>query len=253
MTLAMGQTKTALAPNLSASFLAAGGTGPYVYTVRAGGAGGTIDSSSGIYTAPNVVNGGSYGPPTQIYDVIQARDTLGNIGTSPILVGDALLLFCEIIQNQMNLPQGRVYLWDQKIMQPTDSGLYVAVAVLNCKPFGNTTKIDPTTGNSIQSVNMLAMLQVDIISRDTEARDRKEEALMALNSTYAEFQQEANSFLIGRLPPMGQFVNLSNPDGAAIPYRFNIGVNLQYFYTKTVASDYYDTFQTPPFTVITNP
>jgi len=251
--LSLTQSKTALAINLMASFLAAGGTPPYTYSVRANGAGGTINSSTGIYTAPAVVNAGVYGAPKQIYDVIQVLDNAGNIATAQILVGTPLLLFCEIIQNQLNLPNGRVYLWDQKIMQPSDSGLYIAVSVLSCKPFSNTNKFDGSSANSNsdQSVNMYAQLQLDVISRDTEARDRKEEVIMALNSNYAQTQQEANSFYIGKLPPGSQFVNLSSQDGAAIPYRFNISVAMQYFVTKTVAVQSFDTFQTPQ--VNTNP
>lgn len=255
MSLLLTQSKTALGVGLTASFLATGGTPPYTYSVRQIplGAGGQINSSTGIYTAPNVVNGGLFGPPKQLYDTIQVNDSAGAFAIANILVGTPLLLFCEIIQNCLNLANGRVYLWDQKMAQPTDSGLYVAISVLSCKPFSNTNKYDGSGANSNadQSVNMYALLSVDIISRDAEARDRKEEIILALNSNYAQAQQEANSFYIGKLPPGGQFVNLSEQDGAAIPYRFNISVALQYFYTKTSAVPSFGSFQTPQ--VNTNP
>lgn len=245
--LSIAQTLTAVAVGLTSSFQASGGTAPYTYSVRANGAGGTIGSSSGIYTAPAVVNGGSYGPPTKIYDVIQAKDNVGAVVIAQILVGNPLLLFCDIIQNQLGLANGRVYLWDQKIFEPTDSGLYVAVSVLSCKPFGNINTFvgSGSSSNSVQFVSMYAQLQIDIISRDSEARDRKEEVILALNSNYALQQQDANSFSIGRLPPGGQFVNLSGQDGAAIPYRFNIAVGMQYAFQKTQAVDSYNSFQTP--------
>ena len=251
--LALTQNKTALGVNLSASFLGTGGTPPYTYLVRPNGAGGTIGASSGIYTAPALVNGGSYGPPKKIYDIIQVNDSAGALATSQILVGNPLLLFCDIIQNQLGLANGRVYLWDQKILEPTDSGLYIAVSVLSCKPFSNQNYFDGSSSNSNsdQAVNMAATLQIDIISRDTEARDRKEEVLMALNSNYSQSQQEANSFYIGKLPPGSQFVNLSAQDGAAIPYRFNIAATMQYFVTKVVPVQSFTTFQTP--TIVTNP
>lgn len=257
MTLALTQNKTALAVNLQANFQATGGTPPYTYSTRNSPAnqfaGGTIDPNTGIYTAPNVVNGGQFVKPTQYFDTIQVKDNVGAIATAQIMVGDALLLFCEIIQSELKLPIGRVYLWDQKMAQPTDAGLYIAVQMLSCKPFGNTNKFDGSGSNSnqFQSVNNMAILQLDIISRDTEARDRKEEVLMALASQYAETQQEANSFLIGKLPPGSQFVNLSEQDGAAIPYRFNIAVGMQYTVVKTTPVNSFGTFQTPQ--VNTNP
>lgn len=241
--LALNQTKTALAVNLIASFGATGGTPPYTYSVLAGGAGGTIGASSGTYTAPSVVPS----DVSKLFDTIQVVDNVSAVITSKILVGTPLLLFCDVIQKELGLAVGRVYLWDQKIMQPTDAGLYVAVSVLSCKPFGNINSPDGSGSGIVsrQSINMYAQLQVDVISRGPEARDRKEEVLLALNSDYARTQQDANSFYISQLPPGSQFVNLSSPDGAAIPYRFNIAVGMQYCFVKNTAVSYFDTFTTP--------
>lgn len=254
-TLALTQSATAVGINIQSSFLATGGTPPYTYSIRQTppGAGGTIDPSTGIYTAPALVNGGSYGPPKQLYDIVQVQDSLNAIATASILVGDALLLFCEILQNFLGLPNGRVYLWDQKMAQPTDSGLYIAVQVLNCKPFANVNKFDGSgsNSNSDQYVNNMATLQLDIISRDTEARDRKEQVLMALASNYSQNQQVANSFFIGKLPAGSQFVNLSEQDGAAIPYRFSISVGIQFTKIMVQAVSSFDSFQTPQ--INTNP
>lgn len=249
MKLSLSQTRTAIGVNLTSSFLGVGGTPPYAYSLRQIplGAGGSIDSVTGLYTAPAVVNGGQYGPPKQLYDIVVVTDSVGAFATSRILVGNPLLLFCEIIQNQLGLPDGRVYLWDQKIAQKTDAGLYVAISVLTCKPLGNVNRYNGAGSGSVseQSVNMYVQLQIDIISRDTEARDRKEEVILALNSDYAQTQQEANCFFIGKLPAGSQFLNLSEDDGAAIPYRYNISVALQYFFAKATTVDSYNTFPMP--------
>jgi hypothetical protein len=90
----------------------------------------------------------------------------------------------------------------------------------------------------MQSVNMSSILQVDIISRDSSARVRKEDVLLALQSDYSEQQQNANGFFIGKLPAGAQFTNLSSQDGAAIPYRFVISVMIQYVHTATQAANY---------------
>lgn len=245
-------TKTALCAGLTASFLATGGTAPYAYSVIAGGAGGSIDSTTGLYTAPSILST----DVKKIYDTIQAQDSTGQVVSAQILVGTPLLLFCEILQRELELENGRVYLWDQKIMQPTDSGLFIAVSVPSCKPFANNVGPALVNGEldwSIveQRVNLLATLDIDIISRGPAARDRKEEIILALGSIYSEAQQEANSFSIGRLPPGGRFVNLSMIDGAAIPYRYRISVNMQYGVTKSKAVPYFDTFEDVPIT--TNP
>jgi hypothetical protein len=238
--LALTRSLSAVAVNLTSSFLGAGGTPPYSYLVLPGGAGGVINSSTGLYTAPAVVSSN----PNHLYDTIQVTDSLSATATAQILVGTPLLLFCDIIQSEMALAIGRVYLWDQKIMQPTDSGLYVAVSVPSCKPFANTLQSDGSGSglNSVQAVNMLATVDIDIISRGPDARDRKEEVILALNSVYCQAQQEANSFLIGKLPAGSTFLNLSQVDGAAIPYRYKISVNMQYAVINTKGVPYYDRF-----------
>ena len=114
MSLALAQSKTALAINLTASFLASGGSSPYAYSVLPGGAGGAIDSSTGLYTAPAVVPS----DPSLLYDTIQVTDSLAATASAQILVGTPLLLFCEILQRQLGLANGRVFIWDQKIFNP---------------------------------------------------------------------------------------------------------------------------------------
>lgn len=245
MSLSIAGTKTALGPGLIASFLGAGGTTPYVYTVQDGGAGGTIDPSTGFYTSPVTVPT----DPKLQYDTIVVTDATAATASIQILVGDPLLLFCEIIQSEMGLAPGRVWLWDQKIFQPTDSDLYIPVSVLTCKPFANVTRPAIIDGvqdwsQATQNVNMQATLALDIISRGPAARVRKEEVILALNSIYAQQQQEGNSFYIGKLPAGSQFRNLSLVDGAAIPYRFNISVNIQYTVSKTKQIPYFNTFAT---------
>jgi len=99
MAITLAQTATAVAPGITASFLAGGGVSPYVYSVKSGGAGGTINANSGIYTAPAQMGTTAL----TLYDVIQAIDNVGAIVTSKILVGNALFLLCDIIQTQLGL------------------------------------------------------------------------------------------------------------------------------------------------------
>lgn len=236
MALVLTQSATAVGSRTPASFLGVGGVSPYTYAVLPNGAGGSINSSTGLYTGPSTL----LSDPKRAYDTIRVTDANSDTATAQILVGNTIVLFCDILQKEMGLANGRVYEWDQKIMQPTDSGLYIAVSVPICKPFGsNNSVID---GLQVQSVNMMATVDIDIISRGPEARDRKEEIILALNSIYAEQQQEANSFYIAKLPPGSQFINLSNIDGAAIPYRYRISINMQYMVKKIQASPYFDDF-----------
>jgi hypothetical protein len=235
MSLIAKATNIAISPGGTTYVYGSGGSQPYVYSVIPGQAGGSVNSATGLYTAPASV--------VSNYQVVKVVDALSSSATVSVLIGSPLILFCDILQKEMDLANGRVYLWDQKIMQPKDSSLYIAVAVISCKPFGNTNRLN-SDGEAEQSVNMQATLQVDIISRGPAARDRKEEIILALNSNYAQSQQEKNSFQIGYVPG-SRFVNLSQEDGAAIPYRYSIAVFLQYMVRKTKVVPYFDSFSDP--------
>lgn len=245
MALSIIQNVSAIAyGGLNTSFVGIGGTGSLTYSVLTGGAGGTIDPSTGIYTSPL----GIPTTPQTSVDTIQVEDSLSATATTTILIGTALELVCDIIQTEMNLDNGRVYLWDQKINEPTDNGLWIAVSMPLCKPFGNNISFDGTSGlQSNQVVNVVANIDIDILSRGPSARDQKEFVIMALNSVYSEQQQEANGFQISRLTT--SFINLSQIDGAAIPYRYKISCRLNYAVTKSLAVPYFDTFEDPEITV----
>ncbi len=232
--IALLQTATAICPGRSCSFNATSGTAPYTYSVQFGGAGGTIDSD-GFYTAPSQPSLES----TKVYDTVMVQDADGAIATAKILVGSALIMVCDIIQKELGLWVGQVFLWDQKLNLGNDDKLYIAVSEMYCKPLSNSNDHDDD-GNSIQSTNFSVGVDLDIMSRSQAAVQRKEEVIMALRSDYAERQQALNSFRI--FPLSTGFRNLSQVDGAAIPYRFNISLQMQYFISKTKPVAYYDDF-----------
>lgn len=220
-------------------FGASGGTGPYVWTLVSGD--GSI-SSAGLYTATYKISSA----------VVRVTDSLGATQTATVRVQSALSWLCQIIREELDLDDDQVYLWDQKLFIPSDSRLYVAVGTVSCKPFANTREYVPVEDgglNCLQSTNFLLTASIDIISRGVDARDRKEEVLMSLKSDYSQGVQQAYGFYVA--PLTSSFLNLSEVDGAAIPYRFKLLAALQYKITKTKSVDYYDDF--PGFEVLTDP
>jgi hypothetical protein len=158
---------------------------------------------------------------------------------------EVLKYICDIVETGLELDEGRVYIYNQKVVMPKDDGIFIPIKVTSVKPFGLSKKYtEGGTGykESI-SVNMQATLSIDIISKSTSALERKEEVLMALASDYSQRIQEKYSFKVGHLPAGGQFVNLSGLDGAAIPYRFNITINVLYAINKTKSVSYFDDFE----------
>ncbi len=218
---------------------AIGGVGPYNYSVIVGA--GSIDAS-GLYTAPNE-------PGVAQVQVIDS-DAPPSVALLNVTINTPLKLFLEIIRAELALQEGQVYLWDQKIKIPNDQGLYVAVGVVSEKYYSNVNrKEDDGAGglNQVQTANVKSMLSVDLISRGPAARDRKGELVLAFNSDYSRQIQQAHGFYVAKLPD--SFVNLSVLDGAAIPYRFRINVNVHYAISKTKAVQFFDTFADPTVTI----
>lgn len=224
-----------------------GGSSPYVWSVALGGAGGSIDGS-GNYLSPDSSTG---------IDTILVSDSsspTAMTGSATIAVNYPTSLVADIIRTAMGLANEQVYLWDQKIDIPKDSRLYVIVGVQTLRPFGNRPRYSGggSPGAALvaeQSVNVNATLTIDILSRGPSARDQKEQVLLALSSPYAQAQMELNGFFVA--PLSTAFVNLSHLDASAIPYRFQILVNLQYFSRLTTQPSYFNNF--PDVAVTTEP
>lgn len=153
-----------------------------------------------------------------------------------------LTYICDLLQSELELADDQVVEYNNKWIVPNDQRMYVVLTIFSCKPFSNyRSEIATTDGMQTQQVtNFQALLQIDAISRSKIALDRKEEILMALNSIAAEQSQLANGYLIGKITT--GFVNNSSIDGAAIPYRFTLSLNIQYAVTKTKDIDFYDSF-----------
>lgn len=233
--LSLYPARAAMIPNLTLPMGALGGTPPYRYAVASGP--GYIDHDTGLYTSSNEMGVAE----------IEVLDTFDTRAVSLVQVMSPLQIMCEIIQREMELPDGRVFLWDQKVNSPTDPGLYITVGLFpNAKVIGNfREEIDAGAFGLQERVSTVfnGRVSVEIMSRDSSALDRKEEIMLALKSTYSQQQQEFNAMRIFNVP--SSFVNISQIDGAAIPYRFSIMLGLQYVVSRTKVIPYFDSFQDP--------
>lgn len=241
MSLSLGVSVSALGPSCVTVVSGQGGVEPYVYSVDSGV--GVIDEDTGFYQAP------SQAPldPKNAVVTLKVVDAALSEATAQFLVLHPILLFCEVLQRELNLAPGRVWIWDQKKSIPLDGGLYIVVSMLTCEPFANTFKAASNGAglDAQQSVNMKATLSVAVMSNDNSALFMNTRVLMALQSAYSQSQQEINSFYIAKLPPGSRFVNLSHVEGNRIPYRFDIAINIQYFDRLVKSIEFFSGFETP--------
>jgi hypothetical protein len=158
----------------------------------------------------------------------------------------SLDLLRDIVMTEMDLADDRVFIYNPKFRLPTFDDLFVVIEFKNSQVMSSRTITTGTGINyrQIQDVTSRESIAIDIFSRNTSALYRKEEVIMALTSIYAQQIQEIYGFKLFRIAPIE---NLSDVEGGARLYRFEIPVVLHAWYTKEKPVDFYDTF--PGFVV----
>jgi hypothetical protein len=230
MSLSLAVSSTIMTPGNKIRLEASGGTVPYTYSLAPDGDGGSILTGGYYQASLSLIKG---------YQTIIVTDNLGATAEKTIYILSQPQLLCQIIKTFMGLSDDQVYLYNQKFDYPKDNRIYVAVKIQTIKPFGSSSKYYGTYEEL--STNVMASLSIDIMSKSMEALTRKEEVILALRSQISQRIQVDNSFKVGELPT--SFTDLSQIEGSAIPYRFNISVNMHYALMVTKNTDYYENFE----------
>jgi len=255
VSLVISQTQFAVRAGLTAQFGAAGGVAPYTFacsTYQAGvsGAGGTIDPSTGIYTAPSSVRP----DPHNYYDTITVTDSSmpAVTGTATIFVGYSWQMVLDVLMRGLNLDSGHCYLWDQKIDMPTDAGLIIVIGIPRAKAvasniFPSGAVADGAKGPGWDEVTTYSQvnstLDLHAYSRSAQATYRLPEIFATLQGPYSRTQQSANGFYLSKIPHNA--VDMSEIDGSAIPYHFVISCEMIWTHSKTLAPPFYSTVPQP--------
>lgn len=160
---------------------------------------------------------------------------------------EPIKVVADILQKEMEIPDGQIMLGYQKWDIPTDPGLYVALVYIGGKAIGNNNYFtssgdEPAQQIEHQEVAMRHVVQIDLLSFDASARIRKEEVLMALRSIYSQQQQEKYAMSIARIP--SDLVDASSLEETKMLNRFTLTVPVTALHTKTKAAPYYDKFKT---------
>lgn len=153
----------------------------------------------------------------------------------------------DIIRKEMDLDQQHIWIQAQnRKIPPNSNDLYVVVGVVDFLPissksyFKEIQESDDVATIERQILYGRANVQVDIFSRSNEARNRRGEILMALNSFYSKEVQDSKQFRIFELP--STFINLSGLAGGSDINRFTMRFYAMIAESKDKSSEYYDTF-----------
>lgn len=147
----------------------------------------------------------------------------------------------DIIRTEMGLNQQNIWIHSQnRKIPPQSQELYVTVGCVDFLPISSKSRYDSETDDEIQTVYGRASVQVDILSRSLEARQRRAELLMALNSFYSKEIQDKHQFRIFELPQ--RFINTSGLEGGSEINRFSLIIRAMISQDKVKSTSYYDTF-----------
>lgn len=209
-------------------FEAVEGTAPYVYSIICGS--GSIDSSTGVFTATNT---------TGVVKV-KATDATDTVVEKEISVLSHLQLVCSIFKTDLGLDDEQVFIYNQELRVPKKKKMFISVGVQSSKVFANTAKPINDQTELYQSISVQDVIEVNIYSENFEALENKEDVPFALSSNYSLMLQEAFGFRVAKIPT--QINNISGIDGPSIPYRFNFTFNLLYSKNRIKSVEHYDSF-----------
>ena len=259
MSLTIAGTKTALTVNNTASFGASGGTSPYTFSVApyeygVSGAGGTIDSSTGLYTAPATVQNN----PRNYYDTVIVTDSSSPSLTAQttILVGYPWMMIADILRVGMGLSLDRVWFFDQKVDMPKDGKMFLTIGLPRQKPLASNLAPagiivgsgGPGWNKALVWTQISGTIDIHVQSRELDAINQMPRLFRVLQGPYSRNQQRACGLYLAKLPQNS--VDVSGIDGAAIPYHFVVSVEAIWTQSEVLEPEYWDTFPTPQVTYI---
>ena len=153
---------------------------------------------------------------------------------------EPILILGDIIKDFMILNDDQIYIYNQNFNPTNTSGLFITLGFNNSVNYSSVNRFNPDTEQQELSINMKESYSINVYSKDSSSRIRKEEVIMALNSDLARNKQEEYFFQIA--PITQGFVNVSDLEGEGMYNRFALNINILAHYNQVRDTLVYDTF-----------
>ena len=150
-------------------------------------------------------------------------------------------VIADIISHEMDLPNDRIFIYNDGRELPKDDGLYIVLSVMSRPPFGAKSSYKETEDGlvEVQTLNVKETIIASAVSKNTDARTRAYEVQMAVNSVFSEQKQEEYGCHISMIAPVRDMSFLEN---TARLNRFDTEITLLAAYEKVKDIDYFDTY-----------
>lgn len=174
------------------------------------------------------------------------------------IIVDLIKTYMSLPDNYGKDPQGNeipcVVIRGQNVKLFNTPNLQITVSTVSSNTFANRREYfeetktvnnqQVTTYNERVCLNEQRLMQVDIYSRNNDARSRCWEVQAALNSTYSQQLQDKYQF---RISKMSNNFNTSSFEGGSDINRFTIRFNCLTWQEKVTPIDYYNKFPTEAY------
>lgn len=157
-------------------------------------------------------------------------------------MASSLDIIKQILDTEMQMPEGRVWAYNADIDLPKDKNLFIILFMTSRNPISNNSKfVSTSTGmNEVQSMNVVEDIIISLVSQNTEARDRAYEVHLAMNSYFSQKLQAKNKIHISTI---GDVYDASFLEATSRLNRFDCRIRVFKAYDKIKAlNDYYDKF-----------
>ena len=148
----------------------------------------------------------------------------------------------QILDKEMQMPQGRVFAYNSNVDLPQDRNLFIVLHYTAKTPYSNNIRYENTKDGKLvehQTSNFVEDVLISLMSVNQDARDRAHEVLMALRSNYAQVLQEQNRV---HITTQGDIIDKSFLEATSRLNRFDVRAKIYVSYDKITNVDYYDKF-----------
>lgn len=168
---------------------------------------------------------------------------------------ETIAVLAELMRVQLGFAHQppRIFIYNSGWKIPTQDWLFLELACLTDREYGASLKYDPNDPvnglDEIQTSNQQVLYSIDLFSRNTEARARRQEVRFALQGTVAEQAMEKHGIRIGRPT---QFQDISHVEGGSRLNRWTAQFNVLEAASSVRPVLYFDQFQIPPAPILIN-
>ena len=135
-----------------------------------------------------------------------------------------------------------VYIVSPDVSLGITDKLQIAISSISSSILGSNSTYKEQDGLfcELKDIAISDTIQIDIMSRNTDARIRRFEVIAALQSAYAKQLQEEWGCRIFQIPR--NMTNVSSAEGSATIYRYSATIVVHYCLRYVNGIDYYDAF-----------